>query len=445
MHSFVILVIFSVFFSTQHLKSSSFEITPEKPTKLTSRNFHIILSLDDPWIVIFLEDYDAAKQAELVALATSVVGLVQIGFVDMDDSESEELVEAKRISSFQIRVYEYGEQNKEMPKRAKTYAEAVEIALESYPDTLERITESTIPAFYSRNMKKQKPRKLPIIYFTNKGKVLPPLRYLAITLKNIFAFSTLIKPSQELMSNFSMTALPQLVILSKLNLMSGAFEMIRYNQEIFGPLNFINMLKFLLGVQNEIGDKKHRKALEKLVGGTQETVSPKNQPGVEELSHSSINRICGPDSTALCVIAFLASDDDGDDMRKKEEILDRVRTSATLKDHHIRYSWINSSCHPHIAEAFDVDLTQLPYVIAVRRNKSLFTNHIGSFSFNDLRESLLNVLSGRRKMSSFDKFPKFLTKDCKITKLQCSGGICKDAKRRKGRRGPKLGGGKTEL
>lgn len=97
MHSFVILVIFSVFFSTQHLKSSSFEITPEKPTKLTSRNFHIILSLDDPWIVIFLEDYDAAKQAELVALATSVVGLVQIGFVDMDDSESEELVEAKVI------------------------------------------------------------------------------------------------------------------------------------------------------------------------------------------------------------------------------------------------------------------------------------------------------------------------------------------------------------
>ena len=55
-----------------------------------------------------------------------------------------------------------------MPKKAKTYAEAVEIALESYPDTLERITESTIPAFYSQNMKEQKPRKLPIIYLTSK-------------------------------------------------------------------------------------------------------------------------------------------------------------------------------------------------------------------------------------------------------------------------------------
>ena len=71
------------------------------------------------------------------------------------------------------------------------------------------------------------------------------------------------------MSNFSINVLPQLIILSKLNLITGAFEMIRYNREIFGPLNFINILKFLLGVQSEIGDKKHRKALEKLIGGTQ--------------------------------------------------------------------------------------------------------------------------------------------------------------------------------
>ena len=95
MHSYEILFIISLLFSTLYSKSSAYDISPEKPTKLTSRNFHIILSLDDPWIVIFLEDYDAKKEAELVALATSVVGLVQIGFVDMDDPDSEELVEAK--------------------------------------------------------------------------------------------------------------------------------------------------------------------------------------------------------------------------------------------------------------------------------------------------------------------------------------------------------------
>ena len=61
-----------------------------------------------------------------------------------------------------------------MPKKAKTYEEAVEIALESYPDTLERITESTIPAFYSRNMREQNPRKLPIIYFTSKKVIFLP-------------------------------------------------------------------------------------------------------------------------------------------------------------------------------------------------------------------------------------------------------------------------------
>ena len=105
MHFFEILVIISMLFFTLYSKCSAHEISPEKPTKLTSRNFHIILSLDDPWIVIFLEDYDAKKEAELVALATSVVGLAQIGFVDMDDPDSEELVEAKVIQDsvlFQI-------------------------------------------------------------------------------------------------------------------------------------------------------------------------------------------------------------------------------------------------------------------------------------------------------------------------------------------------------
>ena len=62
-----------------------------------------------------------------------------------------------------------------------------------------------------------------------------------------------------------------------------------------------------------------------------ETISTKNQPGVEQLTHSSISRICSSSSTALCVIAFLAQDDDDDDIRKKEEIMDKVRTSATLR------------------------------------------------------------------------------------------------------------------
>ena len=88
----VLLVLFSL-----HFLGNGHEIEPEKPTKLSSRNFHTILSLDDPWIVVFLEDY-AKKEPELIALATSVVGVVQVGFIDMDDPECDELIEAKVIS-----------------------------------------------------------------------------------------------------------------------------------------------------------------------------------------------------------------------------------------------------------------------------------------------------------------------------------------------------------
>ena len=75
------------------------EATPEKPTKLTSRNFHDILSMDDPWIVVFAEEYNELKERELIALTNSVAGLIQIGVVDMEDPDSDELIEAKVCSS----------------------------------------------------------------------------------------------------------------------------------------------------------------------------------------------------------------------------------------------------------------------------------------------------------------------------------------------------------
>ena len=43
----------------------------------------------------------------------------------------------------------------------------MKIAMESYPDRLERITDETIPSFYSQAMKEQKPRKLPVIYLSS--------------------------------------------------------------------------------------------------------------------------------------------------------------------------------------------------------------------------------------------------------------------------------------
>ena len=41
--------------------------------------------------------------------------------------------------------------------------------------------------------------------------------------------------------------------------------MIRYDREVFGSYNVANILRFLIGVQNEVGDKKHRDTLQKLI------------------------------------------------------------------------------------------------------------------------------------------------------------------------------------
>ena len=59
----------------------------------------------------------------------------------------------------------------------------------------------------------------------------------------------------------------------------------------------------------------------------------------------------------------------------------------------------------------------------------MLANHIGSFSYHDLREFLLSVLSGRRATGKYDKFPKWQTKDCRITKMKCADGVCQDSRR----------------
>ena len=84
-------------------------------------------------------------------------------------------------------------------------------------------------------------------------------------MKDVFSFATLTNPSQELLRNFSMSLLPQLIVLSHLNLKTGEFEMLRYDREIFGPYNVGNILRFLITVQNEVGDKKHRETMQKLI------------------------------------------------------------------------------------------------------------------------------------------------------------------------------------
>lgn len=78
----------------------------ERPTRLTPRNFHLILSMDDPWIVAFLEDFDSRKESELTSLATSVAGLVKVGLVDLDDADNDDLIEAKvSLSTCRLAFY----------------------------------------------------------------------------------------------------------------------------------------------------------------------------------------------------------------------------------------------------------------------------------------------------------------------------------------------------
>ncbi len=52
--------------------------------------------------------------------------------------------------------------------------------------------------------------------------------------------------------------------------------------------------------------------------------------GVQQMTSSSINNICGPNSLALCVVAFLSADD-VKDVKVKENVLDSVRKSKTLR------------------------------------------------------------------------------------------------------------------
>ena len=61
------------------------------------------------------------------------------------------------------------------------------------------------------------------------------------------------------------------------------------------------------------------------------------------MTYSSNERICGTDSTALCVIAFL-DNEDKTYIKNKEEILDKIRKSPTLRVNHSNLYLLFMTC-----------------------------------------------------------------------------------------------------
>ena len=67
--------------------------------------------------------------------------------------------------------------------------------------------------------------------------------------------------------------------------------MIRYDRQAFGPYNVANILRFLIGVQNEVGDKKHRETLQRMINQDNEGKTTKTTKIQRQKQGASLNAL----------------------------------------------------------------------------------------------------------------------------------------------------------
>merc|ERR1712146_520266 len=74
--------------------------------------------------------------------------------------------------------------------------------------------------------------------------------------------------------------------------------------------------------------------------------------------------------------------------------------------------WVDASCRPEFAAAFDVDLSIVPAIVAIQRKKGKFAKHLGSFTAKSVKSFVSKVLGGKQRLVPYSDFPLSDNIDC---------------------------------
>jgi hypothetical protein len=119
-------------------------------------------------------------------------------------------------------------------------------------------------------------------------------------------------------------------------------------------------------------------------------------PELQEVTAANWETLCPPSASTLCAIAFLTGGPNASDTFEAELAAATDAAMAHARDPY-NFMWADGNCLLEFADAFDVQPSKLPTVVAFSPKKQRYAGFVGVYGEESIRDLLGGVLSGRVK------------------------------------------------
>eukprot|EP01147_Barroeca_monosierra_P008119 gene8119-10114_t len=381
-----------------------------KAAPFTKEELEHIQSIRMPFIFSFHKGKEDLDHDLVDQLAARVDGLARVGTVDVANSALTSILKDLGISSSsypKFRAYEF-----DIPKTKFKDSEDVDTLIEFVKNSVPENLIKTIPSvdqIQPNLISALQQKKLSSFVFTNKDGIPDLLLKLAIWMDQSYQFHIVNHPDEALMQSFSLQKLPAIVVTipSKKNDGAIAFSPYLYDRTRFGGVKFLNVIRFLMSVNNQLQQDGILKEIFSNIEEPQpsEKESKANRPQPLFEITPDVPDFCNENQLGLCLISFLDGSPSNEQLQHQLETLKNVQHSPAIRDRVVKFMWIDGICHPSFAEALTVGIDHLPTVVAISPRRRRFAKLLGAFAENSISEFIIGVLTGHVPILPFSEFP----------------------------------------
>ncbi|EGD72794.1 hypothetical protein PTSG_12188 [Salpingoeca rosetta] len=388
-----------------------------KASPLSKEEMNTLMTVRMPFVLAFHDGEDNLDEDIISEYAQQLDGLGRFATVDVSNPKYADFLKTLDVSTADhpsFRVYGFSAPKTDFLD-TENFEEVVPYVRDSLPDDL--ITTVPDPSVFQQMLVEDlQQKKLPVFILTNKDGVPDMVTKLGIWLGRTFGFHMFIKPDPNTMQSLGLTKLPTIVVMAptKAEGDSLAFAPQPYDRTRFGGLKFLNVVHYLLSIQNALARDGVLEEVFAAFGADKQAEEPftSSSSSSNDVEREDVFEVtaetpdfCSENQLGLCIIAFLDGSPANQDKDTQIDVLKQVQSDPANKGRILRFMWVDQVCRPDLGQAFGVDIDKVPTVIAVSPKRQKFALQLGAFSPKSISEFITGVLTGRVSIQPFSQMP----------------------------------------
>jgi len=254
--------------------------------------------------------------------------------------------------------------------------------------------------------------------------VVPPLlRALSIEFEGKLGFGMAQAGDKAFASRFNVQKAPTLLVMFPDESKKGEdgnvpLSGMQFQPQMHGKFNFGNLANFVSGVVQMRAQQLGTASADAGADGQQQQQerAPRKTKDVgpaPELSADNFEAECVAKG-GLCGIALLDGAPENSGKAPSIEMLSKLR--AKKAGGPISFSWIDATCHPNFAAAFELGETDLPTMVFLSPQKLKWARSVGAFDVETLGNYGNRVAAGRVSTNTLSELPQLEEVDCSTVK-----------------------------